>query len=59
MEKFKIVCKKCGSENVKMTLGVAGYDEEGDYYAAVEIKCKDCKNQEELEQTWDEDKEES
>ena len=50
MEKFRITCKKCNSENVKLSLSVRGYDEEGLFYAVLELKCLNCVNKEELEE---------
>jgi transposase-like protein len=49
MEKFKLVCKVCGSENVKFKLSV----EESTYkdaYANLEIVCKSCKTKDEIEE---------
>ena len=49
MENFKITCKKCNSENVKFSLSIGGYDEEG-LYATLELECLNCANKEELEE---------
>lgn len=53
MENFKLACKKCKSDNVIFRLSVEGYDEERSYYSLLELKCKDCKITETVEETID------
>ena len=52
MKKFKIQCKKCGSENVEITkevVGNVGYGEEDESSEWIELNCKNCGESEEVQ----------
>ena len=52
MEKFKLVCKKCESQNIQFHLGMVKYIKSGGW-AYMQIKCLDCDNYIEIEETTD------
>ena len=55
MEKFRLVCKKCESQNIRFYLKTIDDVKLGDKWAVMQIKCTECDNYVEIEETNDVD----